>query len=189
MPVSESTLSILLTARGTEQTQAALAGVSGTVKQSSNILIDNKSAFRELAMGMTQIGVAAMGVGVLMRESNNQMISNVGNMVMLAGGMMSAVGASVHFISAVSKMISALKALQVQQIITNALSGPKGWAILAGAAVATGAGLYALNRTQNNNANITVNNNFNADAKKMGFVNRTEIVLGQQRNGNTSGIK
>ena len=160
MALNEASLGIAITLSGQEQVSTGLNSVASTVKSSTNILTDNRMAFRELAMGMTHIGMAALSVGVMMKESNNQLVSNIGNYVMLAGGIMSAVGSSVQFISAISKMVDALKKLQAAQILTQAFSGPMGWAALGiGAEVAVGAtvGISKLTSAENK-SNVVINN-------------------------------
>ena len=160
MALNEASLGIAITLSGQEQVSTGLNSVASTVKSSTNILTDNRVAFRELAMGMTHIGMAALSVGVMMKESNNQMVSSIGNYVMLAGGIMSAVGSSLQFISAIAKSEDALKKLKAALISVEAFSGVPGWVALGvGAAVAVGAtvGISKLTSSENK-SNVVINN-------------------------------
>lgn len=189
--MNDAQLGILMTMSGSEQVTAGFNSVAGTAKTTNNVLITNKMALRELAMGMTQIGVAALSVGVLMKQSNDQLVSNIGNYVMLAGGIMSAVGSSVQFISAISKMVDALKKLREAQILQQAFAGPAGWAALGIGVAVAGAATYGIARyesSQNKAAAVNLHTTVNLDGKKVGEAVRTNIILTQQRN-NTSGIK
>lgn len=155
-------------------------------------LTSNKAAIRELAMGVTYLGSSFLGLGVALAQSNNPLAKSISQTAIMVGGIMSAVGASVQFISAIAKMVSALRALQIQQMITQAFAGPVGWISLGiGAAVAGGAiaGTAAYSRSQSQVSNrINIENKVMLDGKQIGSSVRKEIVLTQQRN-NTSGIK
>ena len=180
-------------------------------------LIASKEAVRELGMGLGFLGASFLSMGVMLKSSQNTMGQSVGNILVMVGGMMSAVSASVQFISAIAKMASALKVLNLQLIITQALSGPAGWAILGvGAMVAIGAtaGITAISRSQpkaplgaeigttrglgttavmpqreqTGEQHITIENKINLDGRQIGESVRQQIFLAQQRN-NTSGIK
>ena len=88
------------------------------------------------------------------------MVSSIGNYVMLAGGIMSAVGSSLQFISAIAKSEDALKKLKAALISVEAFSGVPGWVALGvGAAVAVGAtvGISKLTSSENK-SNVVINN-------------------------------
>ena len=186
MALNEASLGIAITLSGQEQVSTGLNSVASTVKSSTNILTDNRMAFRELAMGMTQIGVAALSVGVMMKESNNQLVSNIGNYVMLAGGIMSAVGSSLQFISAIAKSEDALKKLKAALISVEAFSGVPGWVALGvGAAVAVGAtvGISKLTSSENK-SNVVINNHIAGsvvtEKQLTATIQKNLLVKGQQ---------
>jgi hypothetical protein len=150
----KATAANVKTAGGTMNT--TMGGVDTT-------LAKNKMALRELASGVMYLGGTFLALGVAMSSSNNETVKSIGNTVMMVGAFMTAIGSSVQFIAAISKMINALKALQIQQILTQAFSGPAGWATLvAGAAIAGGV-VYGVSKYSSaaNKASggTTVNNN------------------------------
>ena len=186
MALNEASLGIAITLSGQEQVSTGLNSVASTVKSSTNILTDNRMAFRELAMGMTHIGMAALSVGVMMKESNNQLVSNIGNYVMLAGGIMSAVGSSLQFISAIAKSEDALKKLKAALISVEAFSGVPGWVALGvGAAVAVGAtvGISKLTSSENK-SNVVINNHIAGsvvtEKQLTATIQKNLLVKGQQ---------
>lgn len=162
----------------------------------------NRMAVRELGMGVMFLGTTFVTLGASMRMSNDEGIKNVGTMIMYTGAVMSAIGGAVQFISAITKIIHALKALQVQQIITQALAGPAGWATLAAGAAIAGGAVYGVSRMQATETKVS-----GAQAKAGGTtVNQyisgsvvTErqltdnihraLLIKEQRSGNTTGIK
>jgi len=106
----------------------------------------NQTAVSDLAMGATFMGTAFLGMGAALERSDSQMLKSIGNMVNMVGGVMAFVGSTTMFIFAVSKMVESLRQLQIMQIITQALSGPKGWAVLAAGAGVAAAGVYGVSR-------------------------------------------
>ena len=134
----EATLGVALQMTGDTVTPA-LQGLSGT-------LADNKMAIRELAMGTTMLGASFMAVGVAMKGSNNQMMQSVGQTVMMAGSIMTALGSTVQFISAISKTVDALKKLAASEAIVNALTNHLFLLLGVGAAVGVVAGINAMNK-------------------------------------------
>lgn len=216
--MNEATLGILLTLKddatgqlktfqGQLRTTGAEAQQMGPkVTQPMNTigetLVKNKQAFRELAMGVGFLGSTFIALGAQMRMSDSEGVKSIGTTIMYAGAIMSAASASVHLISSISKIISALKALQIQQIITQALAGPAGWAALAGGLAIAGGAVYGVSRMQAAEARVT-----RAEAKPGGTtVNQyiqgnvwTErqlidsaqrgLIIKSQRNANTTGIR
>ncbi len=122
-----------------DQATPKLTGFTAAVKQ-------NQTAVSDLAMGATFMGTAFLGMGAAMAEADNVMISSIGNMMSMVGGVMAFVGSTTMFIFAVSKMVESLKQLALWQTITKALSGPKGWAMLAVGAAVAGAGIYTVSQ-------------------------------------------
>jgi len=118
----------------------------GPMNSISQSLAKNKAAFRELAMGVMFLGGSMLGLGVAMSQSNNEVLKSVGNIFMMAGSIMMAVGSSVQFIAAIGKMANALKALRLQQILTQAFAGPAGWASLAVGAAVAGGVVYGMSK-------------------------------------------
>ena len=130
----------------------------------SNQLVNNKQAFMEMSSGVRYMGTTFLALGVAMSTSNNETLKGIGNMVMMTGAIMTVVGSAAGFIGAIGQMVNALKALRVAQILTQAFSGPAGWATLAIGAGVAGAAVYGASRmssgpTANPNAqqNITIN--------------------------------
>jgi hypothetical protein len=107
----------------------------------------NNAAIRELSMGTAYLGSTMLGLGVAMQASNNEAVKGVGNMLAMSGGILTAVGSAAHFVNAIGKMVSALKALRVQQVLTQAFSGPAGWAMLAAGTAIAGATIYGMSRS------------------------------------------
>ncbi len=134
------------TAGGTMNT--TMGGVDQTLSK-------NKMALRELASGVMYLGGTFLALGVAMSSSNDQTVKNIGNTVMMVGAFMTAIGSSVQFIAAISKMIHALKALQIQQILTQAFSGPAGWATLAAGAAVAGGVIYGVSKYSSAQAKVT----------------------------------
>jgi hypothetical protein len=88
-------------------------------------------------------------------------------------------------------MIDALKKLQMAQILTQALSGPTGWATLGiGLGVAAGAtaGVIAYNKSQEKTTKVTIENKTYIDSWQVSRSVRRDIILDQNRN-TTSGVK
>ena len=170
------------------QMQQSMGGIGQTVMQ-------NQQAFSDLAMGVNYLGTTFLGLGVAMQMSNDETLKAAGNTMMMVGAIMTAVGSASQFVYAISKMVQALKALRVQQILTQAFSGPKGWIALGvGAAVAGGA-IYGVSkmesgatRTAQPKFAATIENKVYLDSKQIGAAARKDIVLQQQRN-NTSGVR
>ena len=122
----------------------------------SNSLVSNKQAFMEMSSGVRYMGTTFLALGVAMSTSNNETLKGIGNMVMMTGAIMTVVGSAAGFIGAIGQMVNALKALRVAQILTQAFSGPAGWATLAIGAGVAGAAVYGASRM---NAGPSVNPN------------------------------
>ena len=139
-----------------DNASAGIASLTGN-------LVASRSAIRELAAGTSYLGSAFLGMSVAMKSSNNAALQGVSNIFAMIGGIGSAIGASVGFISAIGKMTHALQAMNIAQIIANALSGPGGWAKLAIGAGVAGAAIYGTTKMMQSAAEpkastTTVNN-------------------------------
>ncbi len=153
-----------------------------------DVLANNRSAIRELASGTAYLGSAFLGMGLAMKSSNVASLQSAGNMLTMVGGMMSAIGTTAHFVSAIAKMTNALKVLNVQQIIANALS-PGGWAKLAIGGVVAGGMIYGFSKMSSSSAqNVTLENKTYLDGRVIAQNTRTNIIKLQNRT-NSSGIK
>jgi len=130
-------------------------------------LVSNKQAFMEMSSGVRYMGTTMLALGVAMQMSNNETLKGIGNMVMMTGAIMTVVGSAAGFIGAIGQMINALKALRIQQILTQAFAGPAGWIALAGGAAVAAGVLYGVSRAEGGQAktvgaatqNVTINQN------------------------------
>ncbi len=106
----------------------------------TDALIQSRSATRELSQGLGMLSNMALSMGIAMKASNNQTLQNMASMMMMVGGIGSAVTSAFRFVSAMGRMTHALQAFNFQQLIANLLSGPGGWAkLLIGGALVGGA--------------------------------------------------
>jgi hypothetical protein len=181
--MNEATLGILITANDTATPK--LQGLQNT-------LSNNRMAIRELGMGVTYLGTTFLGLGIALQRSNSELGRSVGNTVLMVGAIMSAVGSSIQFISAIAKMIHALRALTAAQILAQAFS-PIGIATLAVGGIIAGVTMASVsNKAQTAVAKgTTVNVNVQGSvvtARKLADEVRTEIIKTQDRNA-TSGIR
>ena len=110
--MNEATLGILLQMRenATQQisnvntalkqlgTETSVVGpkMSTPMNTFGDTLAKNRMAVRELSMGMMFMGATATSMGAAMQSSNSQAIKSAGSMIMLVGGIMSAVASSVQ---------------------------------------------------------------------------------------------
>lgn len=131
---------------------------SAGIQSLNSNLMASKSAIRELAMGTAYLGSAFLGMSVAMKNSNNASLQGVGNMLAMVGGIMTAVGSAAHFISAITKMTSALQKLNIAQVIANALSGPGGWAKLAIGGAVAGAAVYGVTKLMSKSGGTAATN-------------------------------
>jgi hypothetical protein len=183
--MNEAVLGILITADDT---------ASPKLQGLSNVLTQNRTAFRQLAMGVMYLGSTFLSMGIALQNTNSAMGKSIGQTMVMVGGIMTAIGSALEFISAISKIVTALKAFQVQEMLTQAFMPGVGWATLAvGAVAAAGIGGYAYGKSNTKaEKGITVNNTFNGTVlteKQAGETIRKQIVLTQQRTGGTSGIQ
>jgi len=181
---NEATLGILIQAN--DQATPKLTGLGNT-------LSENKMAIRELAMGVSFLGVSFASMGIMLKGTNSELGKGIGNTLLMTGAIMTAIGSTVQFISAIAKVVDALRKLAVMEAIVKAFQGPAGWAMLGiGAAVATGAvaGISAMGRGEKRAA-VNITNNIQGSVvtdKQIADTIRRELVKTQQRN-NTSGIR
>jgi len=177
------------------QNQATIDNMQGVGAQ----IVANKEAYAELSAGVRYMGTTFLALGVAMQSSNNEMIKSMGNTVMMAGAIMTVVGSAAGFVDAIGKMVKALRALQIQRMLTQAFSGPAGWITLgAGAAVAGGV-LYATSRQEGSaparptgtNNNITVNQTVNGSVvtERQLTTNVQEGLLRKQQQSYSTGIR
>jgi vacuolar-type H+-ATPase subunit I/STV1 len=164
-----------------------------TLKKVNTSLRTNMAAVRQLGYGITYLGTSFLAMGFALKQSNSALGQTVGNMMMTVGAIATAIGSSFQFIAAIGKMVNALRTLATWQMITKALSGPWGWAALAGAVAVAGVSISATNKkvaettTSKSKVSPVIINNF-IDGKKVSGVVRTNIIADQNRNG-TSGIR
>lgn len=179
--MEQSTLGVALQMTGDNVTPQ-LKGLGTT-------LSDNKMAIRELSMGTMMLGASFMAVGVALKGTNSALGQSVGQTLMMVGSIMTAIGSTVQFISAIAKTVHALQTLAASEAVVQALTNPL--FLLLGLAAGAGiiAGISALNKGETKSSQkITIDNKINIDGKQMAAVVRKEIVVNQQQN-NTSGIK
>ena len=164
-----------------------------TLKRVNTSLRTNMAAVRQLGYGVTYLGASFLAMGFALKQTNSALGQSVGNTLMMVGAIATAIGQSFQFIAAIGKMVVALRTLATWQIITKALSGPWGWAALAGGAAVAGLTIAAStskvvekSTTRAESKPIIINNYI--DGKKTSGVVRTNIIAEQSRNG-TSGIK
>jgi len=137
--MSEAALGVAMSTTGGEAVAKSIGGVGDSSTGMASTLVENKMAISELTRGMMRLGTATLMVGVSLKESHNQLVSNIGGYVMLAGGIMSAIGSAAMFIRSITMITQALQRLTQAEILAKAFSGPWGWAALGfGAALATG---------------------------------------------------
>ena len=183
MAMEGATLNVLLTA--TDNASPALKGFGST-------LADNKMAIRELAMGTMMLGASFMAMGVALKGSNSELGKTVGQTLMMVGSIMTAIGGTVQFISAISKTIHALQVLAASEAVVQALTNPLFLLLGIGAAAGIVAGISAMNKGETKaTSNVTINNHIQGSVvteKQWSDLVRKQIILTQQRN-NTSGIK
>ncbi len=130
MTMSDTTVGVLVTMD--EDVTTKMPGVT-------DALVQSRSATRELSQGLGMLSNMAMSMGVAMKASNNQTLQNMANMMLMVGGIGSAVTSAFRFVSAMGRMTHALQAFNFQQLLANLLSGPGGWAkLLIGGAVLGG---------------------------------------------------
>jgi len=137
--MSEAALGIAVNSTGSEGLSDTLGGAGTASTNLASTLVSNKTAITQLTRGMMQLGTSTLMVGFALKESHNQLESNIGSYVMLAGGIMSAIGSAAMFIRSITMITQALQRLTQAEILQQAFSGPMGWAALGvGAALAAG---------------------------------------------------
>ena len=138
--MSEAALGVAMSTTGGEAVANQIGGIGDSSTSMATTLVQNKMAISELTRGMMRLGTSTLMVGVAMKESHNQLVNNIGGYVMLAGGIMSAIGSAAMFIRSITMITQALQRLTQAEILAQAFSGPMGWAMLGlGAAVTAGA--------------------------------------------------
>lgn len=123
-----------------DQLSPKLRQVEKSVKTTAREAATARAALRQMAYGISSLGVMAVGLGSSLQRSNNEMTKSIGNSILLAGTFLSGIGSAMQFISVIQRLTKAYKSLTTAQIIAKAFSGPLGWGTLAvGAAVGVGA--------------------------------------------------
>ncbi len=183
--MNEAALSILLTMKDEAS--------SKFVNVNKNIHI-NRVALQQLATSVTYLGATFLGLGIAMDKMNNPFAQSVGHMFMMVGAIASSVGAAAQFIASIGKMVKALQSLHLMQILTQAFSGPVGWASLGvGVAVAGGAmagyAAYSKSQARVTNNNVTINNAGNVIAERNLANQVRQSIIGTQERNVTSGIR
>jgi hypothetical protein len=163
---------------------------SSDVKVFTSTLSDNKSAIRELSMGTMMLGASFMAMGVALKGTNSQLGQTIGQTLMMVGSVMTAIGSTVQFISAISKTIHALQALAASEALVQALSNPLFLILGLAAGAGVVAGISALNKSESKGgaSHITLENKTYLDGRQISSTVRRDIVLNQQQNS-TSGIR
>lgn len=187
--MNEATLAILLQLRGQETVAAGLRTAGTEMGSMTQNIIAQRTVFRELAMGVSHLGMTFLSLGVAMQSTNNELMKSVGQTFAMLGGFLSSVAAAFQFVRAIAMMVDALKKLQQAQIISLALSGPRGWAILAGAGIAVaGATAYFATR-EKTTATANINTTVNLDGKKVGELVQRNLALKADQNYGTDRTK
>lgn len=168
--MSEAALSVAMQSSGSDEVAKSLSTIGDRGTGLASTLVGNKMAIRELTMGMMQLGMSALMVGTMLKESNNQLERNIGNYITLAGGLMSAVGAAFQLVRAITLITDALKKMIATEVLKQAFSGPMGWATLGiGAAVAAGA-IVGVSRYESTTHTVQHNVNVKMGSKTVGQV-------------------
>ena len=162
--------------------------VTPTLKGFGTTLVSTKMAIRELAMGTAMLGASFMAMGVALKDSKSEMGKTISHTLMMVGSIMLAFSAAVQFISALTKIISALRTIITSEILIKAFQGPLGWAMLAGGVAATAgtfAGINAINKGEKTKSGSTTVNvhNYGSVVTEKALVEsvRQGIVQGQNR--------
>ncbi len=180
--------------------------VSSKMPAVTNELQKTKAATQELASGVMYMGSMFVSASIAMERSNNEALKSTGNMLAMVGGIITAVGSAAQFVAAASRIANALKLVNLQLIVQKALSGPMGWAMLAGAVAAGGLAAYKLSNTgasktaaavssdsstfstraTNNSSSskqvINLNVPVQVDGKQLGQAAKKQLILDQHRN-------
>jgi hypothetical protein len=178
--MEESTLGVMLTMTGDNVTPQ-LKGLGTT-------LADNKMAIRELSMGTMMLGASFMAMGVALKGTNSALGQSVGQTLMMVGSIMTAIGSTVQFVSAISKTVDALQRLASSEAIAQAFANPLLPILGIGAAALAIGAVKGMSSMNKNETKVDVKVNNSIDGKQLAATIRKQIVITQQQN-NTSGIK
>jgi tape measure domain-containing protein len=106
-----------------------------------------------------EIGMLAKQMGDLLLPIANQVLGALRGLVVILGDYPKTIvvtaGAIMGLVAAIKIVNAALTVYAMRQAIATALTGPKGWVILAGAVAAAGATLYAMNAATKETAAVT----------------------------------
>jgi len=168
--MSEAALGIAVNSTGSEGLSDTLGGAGTASTNLASTLVSNKTAITQLTRGMMQLGTSTLMVGFALKESHNQLESNIGSYVMLAGGIMSAIGSAAMFIRSITQITQALQRLTQAEILQQAFSGPMGWAALGiGAAVTAGA-VYGVSKYEKSQSKTQGTITATMNGRKVGSV-------------------
>ena len=163
--------------------------VTPQMKSLTNTFVDNKSAIRELSMGVTMMGASFMAMGVALNGTNSALGQSVGQTLMMVGSIMTAIGSTVQFISSIDKTIDALQRLAQSEIITEALANPLLPLLGIGAAALAIGAVKGISAEKKGETSVNNTVNVNLDGKQIATSVRKNTVITQGQNGGTSGIK
>lgn len=115
---------------------------SGQMQQFGKTLETSALKAQDLRMTLMATGSALVAIGSLMNKIESPAAKMASNFFLVGGAILSSASAIMQAIPRIISLINTLRSLAVVQSIVAALSGPLGWAKLAGA-VAVGVGAYA----------------------------------------------
>ena len=172
MTMNDTTIGVLVSMD--EDVTTKMPGVTDAFMQS-------RSAAREMSMGLGMLSNMALSMGIAMKASNNQTLQNMASMMMMVGGLGSAVANAFRFVSAMGRMTHALQQFNVAQLFANLLSGPAGWAkLLIGGALLGGVGYGVMKMMQGGGSQATQVTNINQHIAGSVITNQDVTDLAQQ---------
>ena len=198
--MNDTTLGIIVNMK--ENVTSTTKGVNQSMGSLSDTMADNRMKMRELGMGVSYMSMTMLGLGVAMQQTNNQFLKTTGSTLAWIGGIGMGISGAVQFISAISKVIDALKSLQIAEMLSQAFSGPAGWAMLLGGAAVAGGIYYGVTRSQSAEAkvaksdaksttvnNITIHNQGSLYAQQDLISDIQKGLIQTQQRTSTTGIK
>lgn len=155
-----------------------------------------QTAIAGITAATVYLGSTMLSMSIALERSSNEAARAAGNYMAVAGGMMTAVGSAAHFIQAAVYVANALKRVNLQMVLMKALSGPWGWATLAGAAAFAGLSFYAVTSARGGSGGgthevekpVEIRSTIVVDRQVLGETARTELLKIKQRNANDSGV-
>lgn len=169
-----SMASMVLTSLVSRQMQEenSLEGITNAQENYASVVTEYGRGSKQAASALNQLEKA--------QKSYNNAATMSNLMTMSMGIQLVGLGASIiQFLPSIEKLITGQKTLALVTTIQNAMSGPAGWAMLAGGVAAAGIGTYAVTQMLNTPASPT---NVNVTVKSQNDV-LTEYL---KRNGNNN---